>query len=74
MTTVAELMRYLETLPPETTVQVAEAQEGNYTAWTIREDLDLPVVAEGLNPADYSSNMEFIDIDSKLPRLFLGRT
>ena len=72
MTTVAQLIEYLQTLPPETTVQVAAAVEGMYTAWTTEQDLDIPQVAEGLNPADYSSNMMFDHSSGGKPWLLLG--
>jgi hypothetical protein len=72
MTTVAQLIEYLQTLPPETTVEVAGAEECHYSAWTIREDLDIPVVYFGSNRSDYSNNAEFISGDE--PCLFLGRT
>jgi len=65
MTTVTELIQYLQKLSPETTVEVAVAVEDMYTAWTCHEDLDVE------NPSDYSSNVEFVDGDE--PRLLLGR-
>lgn len=68
MTNVADLITYLQTLPPETRVRVAVAVEGNYSAYTAWEDLELP---EGISP-DCSDNLDFMG--SGEPWLCLGRS
>lgn len=73
MTTVAQLIEYLQTLPQDTTVKVAVAVEGYYGAYTSWEDLDLPRdVAEGFTAADFSDNMDFYGRGND-PWLCLGR-
>lgn len=42
MTTVAELIAYLQTLPPETTVDVLEEESSGYSTFVSWTDLTLP--------------------------------
>ena len=42
MTTAAELIKYLETLPPETSIQVLKQNSIGYETWTTWVDLDFP--------------------------------
>lgn len=75
MTTVAQLIECLQTLPPETVVKVAATETCGYSVYTKFEDLDIPIVARGVNPFDYSDNMDFISkLNDDEPRLLLGRT
>ena len=62
MTTVAEFITYLQTLPPETVVRVAENIEDGYASY---------VTFNGLNLPTNSYNLEFF-ADEKTPELQLG--
>lgn len=68
MTTVSQLIEYLQTLPGHTTVVVAVNVDGNYQSYTARESLELP---DEISP-DCSDNLDFMG--SEPPVLLLGRT
>jgi hypothetical protein len=55
MTTVAEFIEYLKTLPPETTIKVMEECHSNYSVYTSWTDLELP------DQYGSSDNAEFFD-------------
>ena len=55
MTTVAEFITYLQTLPPETVVKVAENVECGYSSYVTFNDLQLPT--ESFQTC--SDNLEF---------------
>ena len=67
MTTVAEFIAYLQTLPPETVVSVAENVENGYASYVTFNDLKLPTEFRLTN----SDNLEFF-ADEKTPELQLG--
>lgn len=67
MTTVAEFITYLQTLPPETVVSVAENIENGYASYVTFNDLKLPTEFRPTN----SDNLEFFS-DEKTPELQLG--
>lgn len=52
MTTVKELLTYLQTLPPETEVSVRVEKTGVWECWTEMEDLNLD---------EYTGNVELLD-------------
>lgn len=56
MTTVAQLIQYLQTLPPETTVNVAVNVDGNWSSYTEWEQLELP---DNFSLYKNSDNIEF---------------
>ena len=67
MTTVAEFIAYLQTLPPKTVVRVAENIEDGYASYVTFNDLKLPTEFRSTN----SDNLEFFT-DEKTPELQLG--
>ena len=67
MTTVAEFIAYLETLPANTVVSVAENVENGYASYVTFNDLKLPTEFRPTN----SDNLEFF-ADEKTPELQLG--
>ena len=67
MTTVAEFIAYLQTLPPETVVSVAENVENGYASYVTFNDLKLPTEFRSTN----SDNLEFF-ADERTPELQLG--
>lgn len=67
MTTVAEFIAYLQTLPPETVVRVAENVEDGYASYVTFNDLKLPTE---FSPT-CSDNLEFY-ADIITPELELG--
>ena len=67
MTTVAEFITYLQTLPPETIVRVAEEGGNGYSSYVTFNDLKLPTEFRPTN----SDNLEFY-ADEKTPELELG--
>lgn len=67
MTTVAEFIAYLQTLPPETVVSVAENVENGYASYVTFNDLKLPMEFRSTN----SDNLEFF-ADERTPELQLG--
>lgn len=67
MITVEQFIEYLKTLPPETTVKVAVAVDGNWSSYTDWEDLELP---DSSSPT-VSDNVDFY---TDPPELYLGRT
>lgn len=74
MTTVAELIEYLQTLPPETTVDVAVNREAYIGSYTDTEALELPkwIQNDGYGYWDLSDNMDFYS--GNAPSILLGRT
>ena len=54
MTTVTELIAYLQTLPPETTVEVLEEESVHYSTFVSWTDLTLPSEFP-----DFSDTLEF---------------
>ena len=76
MTTVAQLIDYLQTLSPETTVRVAVAVDGNYSSYTSWEDLELPTKQESGEYWDCSDNIDYYGIISDPGSfvLHIGRT
>lgn len=69
MTTVAEFITYLQTLPPETVVRVAENISDGYASYVTFNDLKLPTE---FSPT-CSDNLEFYDCaDIITPELELG--
>lgn len=74
MTTVAQLIEYLQTLPPETTVDVAVNVDGSYASYTSSEALELPnwIETDGYGYWTMSDNIDYCDGDN--PQLFFGRT
>lgn len=75
MTTVAQLIEYLQTLPPETTVDVAVGVDGSYASYTATEALELPkwIENDGDGYWDFSDNMDFYS-GNNAPSILLGRT
>lgn len=69
MTTVAQLIEYLQTLPPKTTVEVSVNVDGNWSSYTVWESLKLPTQ----NSFNVSDNLEFCSLKNS-PTLYLGRT
>lgn len=67
MTTVAEFIAYLQTLPTETVVTVAENVDTGYASYVTFNDLKLPTEFRPTN----SDNLEFFT-DEKTPELQLG--
>ena len=67
MTTVADFIAYLQTLPPETVVSVAENVENGYASYVTFNDLKLPTEFRPTN----SDNLEFF-ADERTPELQLG--
>ena len=67
MTTVAEFIAYLQTLPAETVVTVAENVDTGYASYVTFNDLKLPTEFRPTN----SDNLEFFT-DEKTPELQLG--
>ena len=67
MTTVAEFIVYLQTLPAETVVSVAENVDTGYASYVTFNDLKLPTEFRPTN----SDNLEFFT-DEKTPELQLG--
>ena len=69
MTTVTELIAYLQTLPPETTVEVLEEVSVEYSTFVSWEPLTLP--SEFL---DFSDTLEFSKASGKYgPTLSFGK-
>ena len=67
MTTVAEFIAYLQTLPADTVVTVAENVEDGYASYVTFNDLKLPTEFRPTN----SDNLEFF-ADERTPELQLG--
>ena len=68
MTTVTQLIEYLQTLPGETVVKVAEnVDQGNYASYVSMRDLQLPTEF----CRHLSDNLEFY-ADEETPELELG--
>ena len=68
MTTVAELIAYLQTLPPETTVDVLAEETAGYSSYSHWIDLELP------DEYGCGKSMEFYDcISLGKPFLRMGR-
>jgi hypothetical protein len=70
MTTVAEFIAYLETLPPETVVTVAENVDNGYSGnYVTFKDLQLPTEFS----RTCSDNLDFFNwVDKVTPEIQLG--
>lgn len=72
MTTVTELITYLKTLPPETTVEVLSEDSSGYSSYTYWVDLELPT-EEIFGSYQGTDSMEFYSGTDKIgPFLRLG--
>lgn len=74
MSTVAELIEYLQRLPLETDVQIAVAVDAGYSRYSTFEDLQLPKVKEDESDRCFSNNdhIEYYNTDNE-PTLWIGR-
>ena len=73
MTTVAEFITYLQTLPPETVVDVLSEDSSGYSSYTYWVDLELPT-EEIFGSYQETVSMEFYSgTDNVGPRLRLGK-
>ena len=71
MTTVAELITYLQTLPPETTVDVISEDTSGYSSYCHWVDLELP--SESSFTYEGTDSMDFFSGSGKIgPFLRLG--
>ena len=74
MTTVAELITYLQTLPPETTVDVLNEDSSGYSSYCTWVDLELPTEEIEEFYVQVTDSMEFYSgTDNGVPFLRLGR-
>ena len=74
MTTVAQLIEYLQTLPPETAVGVAVSVDGSYASYTSSEALELPTRKTDGSFWECSDNMGFYSSKTGQTFIFFGRT
>jgi hypothetical protein len=71
MTTVSELITYLQTLPPETAVHVLTEESSGYSSYCHWVNLELPTE----NSYESSNSMEFFSGSGKIgPFLRLGNS
>ena len=71
MTTVAELIEYLQTLRPETSVMVLVGENDHYLDYTTWESLILPEIEESGAYRDYSDTIDYCSRDE--PVIWIGR-
>lgn len=71
MTTVAELIEYLQTLKPDTNVMVLVGENDHYLDYTIWESLTLPEIQEDAAYSNYSDTIEYYSRDE--PVIWIGR-
>ena len=74
MTTVSELITYLETLPQDTSVGVAVNVDNNWSSYTSSEVLELPIRNKDGSFEECSNNLDFSRVLTGKTFLFFGRT
>lgn len=72
MTTVANLIEYLQTLKPETDVRVAVAVNDYHLDYTTWGALEIPTLKEDDSYINYSDTIEYCGKDASV--LWIGRT
>lgn len=73
-TNVKQFIEYLQTLPPDTEIDVAVNVDCNWSSYTKYETLELPPQNENGSFQTCSNNIDFMGIDGRGNFLNLGRT